>query len=579
MFKQAKKIFGMMEPGAKRWIPFFIVLMFIGAFLDSISVSLMLPLLTTIEYEEGWNTSWYAKAICNAFQIQDRSDYLIAILLMIALIFIVKNIYMVLEYHLQNLFIHRQLYYCKRKLFGAYLDKPYTYFLNANTMECIRIISSDTSQTFAALQNFLTFCTEGIVCLVLAITVFIISPEIALFMSIVLLCEVLFLALKVKALMIKSGETMRMEHSACDKWVSQGIEGIKIVKVSSSKEYVLNEFSKHLIKHCKADAMYKLLDTLPRRILEAITIASVMLFLIGHIMMGGMLETMLPQLAALVVAAVRLLPSANSLSQRINFVPFAEGAVNNLLGVLGNEKNEDSKKVEIDRHLNQKIQFKKEICGKDICYSYPNSSVNVLEHANIAIHKGQAVGIVGLSGAGKTTLMDILLGLLTPEKGQITVDGIDIHNNLPQWFSLLAYIPQQIFLTDDTIRNNIAFGEPSDTIKDEKIWTVLAEAQLDTFVQSLPDGLETEVGERGIRLSGGQRQRMGIARALYRDPELLLFDEATSALDNETEKAVMEAIDKLKGKRTIVIIAHRLTSLDNCDIIYRVENHSVVKER
>ncbi|MDD6203290.1 MAG: ATP-binding cassette domain-containing protein, partial [Lachnospiraceae bacterium] len=210
---------------------------------------------------------------------------------------------------------------------------------------------------------------------------------------------------------------------------------------------------------------------------------------------------------------------------------------------------------------------------------YPNSKALIFDHADMTIPIGAAVGIVGTSGAGKTTIVDVMLGLLTLQTGQILADGVDVKTNYEGWLKNIGYIPQTIFMIDSTIRKNVAFGIADEEIDDNRVWEVLKEAQLDEFVRSLPDGLDTGIGERGIRLSGGQRQRIGIARALFEDPEVLVLDEATSALDNDTEAAIMESINRLHGKKTLVIIAHRLQTIEKCDMVFRVENGKIERER
>ena len=216
---------------------------------------------------------------------------------------------------------------------------------------------------------------------------------------------------------------------------------------------------------------------------------------------------------------------------------------------------------------------------KNITYAYPNTDKLIFDHAKMAIPIGKSVGIVGTSGAGKSTVVDILLGLLETRSGTVCADGADVKPNYRKWLKNIGYIPQMIFMLDDTIRNNVAFGVPKDKINEERLWEVLREAQLDEFVKTLPEGLDTGIGERGIRLSGGQRQRIGIARALYHDPEVLVLDEATSALDNDTEKAIMESINRLHGRKTLIIIAHRLQTIEKCDLVYRVENGQITIER
>ena len=227
----------------------------------------------------------------------------------------------------------------------------------------------------------------------------------------------------------------------------------------------------------------------------------------------------------------------------------------------------------------EKLPVKKEIRLEDITYKYPNTETWIFEHADMEIPVGASVGIVGVTGAGKTTIVDILLGLLQMESGRILADGVNVNENYAGWLKNIGYIPQTIFMIDDSIRKNVAFGVPEEEIDDKKVWRALEEAALDEFVKSLPDGMETGIGERGIRISGGQRQRISIARALYEDPEVLVLDEATSALDNETEAAIMDSINRLHGRKTLVIIAHRLQTIEKCDMVYRVQGEKISRER
>jgi ABC-type multidrug transport system fused ATPase/permease subunit len=227
----------------------------------------------------------------------------------------------------------------------------------------------------------------------------------------------------------------------------------------------------------------------------------------------------------------------------------------------------------------EKLPVTKEIKLSNISYKYPNTDVYIFKGAEMSIPVGSAVGVVGTTGAGKTTIIDILLGLLKLESGSITADGVDISTNYQGWLKNIGYIPQTLFMTDASIRNNVAFGYADDEIDDDRVWEVLKEAQLDEFVRGLPDGLNSSIGERGIRISGGQRQRIAIARALYEDPEVLVLDEATSALDNETEAAIMDSINILAGKKTLVIIAHRLQTIEKCNMVYRVEGGKISRER
>ncbi len=288
---------------------------------------------------------------------------------------------------------------------------------------------------------------------------------------------------------------------------------------------------------------------------------------------------MLETLSTLAAAAFVLLPCVNRINNQINsiayFEPFFMGVSDNLQDEISGEKVDMSFAAEEE----EKLPVKEVIELKGITYAYPNTDKLIFDHADMSIPVGRAVGIVGTSGAGKSTMADILLGLLEVREGAVYADGVDVKQHYRKWMKNIGYIPQMIFMLDDTIRRNVAFGVPEDKIDEERLWEVLREAQLDEFVKSLPQGLDTGIGERGIRLSGGQRQRIGIARALYHDPEVLVLDEATSALDNDTEKAIMDSINRFYGRKTLIIIAHRLQTIEQCDIVYRVEEGKVKIER
>jgi ABC-type multidrug transport system fused ATPase/permease subunit len=298
---------------------------------------------------------------------------------------------------------------------------------------------------------------------------------------------------------------------------------------------------------------------------------------------GTSLTDLLPQLTVLAAAAARLLPSANRINNYLTsiayFEPFLDNVSENLQSEIHDEKINYNGADYRGKTEITKLPVTKTIRMEDITYKYPGTDKLILDKATMEIPVGKSVGIVGSSGAGKTTIVDVLLGLLKPEDGRILADGVDVNTNYTGWLRNIGYIPQTIFMTDSTIRKNVAFGVPDDEIDDNKVWQALKEAALDEFVKELPEGLDTEIGERGIRLSGGQRQRIGIARALFEDPEVLVLDEATSALDNDTEAAIMDSINRLHGKKTLVIIAHRLQTIEKCDMIYRIGDGKAVRDR
>ena len=324
---------------------------------------------------------------------------------------------------------------------------------------------------------------------------------------------------------------------------------------------------------------YSLYNNVPRLLIETVMIMCMVGYMLYLLLKGTGVETMIPTISAFGVAAMRLLPSANRINNQLNTMAFCEpffmNVSDNLLDDISGENTDMSFAQEPDTKLpvNNLIEL------QDITYAYPNTDKLIFDHADLTIPVGSSVGIVGTSGAGKSTVVDILLGLLKPKTGCIYADGVDVMTDYRAWLKNIGYIPQMIFMLDSTIRDNVAFGVDRDAIDEDRVWAVLKEAQLDEFVKGLPDGLDTTIGERGIGLSGGQRQRIGIARALYEDPEVLILDEATSALDNDTEAAIMDSINRLQGKKTLVIIAHRLQTIEKCDMIYRVENGKATLER
>lgn len=565
------------------------IMMVIGAFLETLGVGLILPLVTAITTPDFIEKNEYAKLVCEFLDLHAARTFLIAVISALIFVYIFKNLYLFLEYYVQYRFICNNRFSVQRSLMDVYLHRPYEYFLNAESGEIVRVVTGDTANTFALLSTVLSFFTEAVVSAALIITIIAADPFMAFLLAAVLGGMMLLIGRLIKPVLKRAGLKYQQNSAKTNKWLLQAISGIKEVKVAEKEEYFLDQFSKYGKRAIDSEKKNQVLGTVPRLSIEAFGI-SAMLAVIAILMWKGReVDTMLPQLSAFAMAAVRLMPSVNRMSASLNSMSYQEPALDKMLehlSVAQRWESERDDEVAVGLRENaacdsngQKITLDRQVELSDIIYSYPNAEHPVLEHANMVIPVGKSVGIVGASGSGKTTAIDILLGLLPPQAGQVLVDGINIREDYDGWLAHLGYIPQMIFMLDDTIRANVAFGIPAKEVDDSQVWKALEEAQLKEFVQSLPDGLDTTIGERGVRLSGGQRQRIGIARALYTDPELLLFDEATSALDNETEAAIMESINALHGRKTLVIIAHRLTTIEECDMVYRVENGKIVKER
>lgn len=577
MVEVIKKFNTILSRGQKIRIGIIIVLMLAGAALETASVSLIVPLMTTIMNPGFFAEDKYAALVCKWLDLHSANTFMIAVLIGLIILFLGKDIFLFLEYYVQSRFICNNRLATQQKLMHAYLNKPYEFYLNASTGEIIRIITADVPSAFNLLQSVLDFFTEFTVSMALIIAIITVDWQMATLTAAILLLEMLLIYKVIKPVLRSAGESKQRNDACSNKWILQSLEGIKEVKVSRKEDYFEEQYVFYSKRANSAEKMHSVLQNAPRLMIEAVTIASMLGMITILLMRGRDIATLMPQLSAFAVAAVRLLPSTNRISTALNAIAFYAPTLDHLEANLGDIK--ESEVTDDVRRNDIKISFDSDCNMKDVCFGYPNSEKNVLEKANMSIPAGKSIGIVGSSGAGKTTVVDILLGLLRTDSGQVLADGRNVFDNYDSWLAQLSYIPQTIYMLDDTIRANVAFGIPKDQISDSQIWHVLEESQLKEFVQDLPDGLDTMIGERGVRLSGGQRQRIGIARALYTDPRLLIFDEATSALDNETEAAIMEAINSLHGKKTMIIIAHRLTTIEECDMIYRVENGKVFQEK
>ena len=366
------------------------------------------------------------------------------------------------------------------------------------------------------------------------------------------------------------------------KWLIQGITGIKEIKVGGKEDFFRDNFEISGKKYISAEKWRTVFSNIPRLMIEMVSVCSTLAFIAFMIYKGREIETLVPTLGAFAMAAMKLMPSANRIVAGINQVVFQLPSLNKLLEDI-EMFEEDEKKYSSYRKNNsdkalKALTFNDKIELKNITYSYQNSDRLILDKANMIIPIGKSIGIVGASGSGKTTAVDILLGILLAKEGEVLTDGINVMEHYSEWLSNIGYIPQSIFMLDDDIKSNVAFGVKKEEQDEERVWEALREAQLESFVRGLKDGIHTQIGERGMRLSGGQKQRIGIARALYSNPAVLVFDEATSALDSETEAAVMSSINSLHGKKTMIIIAHRLQTIKECDMVYRVGDGKIVEE-
>lgn len=575
IIRAVKKLNKMLSRDNKKSILRLFVLMIFGGILELFSVSMIIPFISLIMSPERVMNTWYGLWFTNLLNIDSTKDFLAIIAVGLAFLFIFKNAYLLFEYNIQYKFVYDNMVKMQSKVLNSFLYRPYEYYMTIDSGEVIRTINNDISVTYSLLLQMLVMMAEFVVTVMLTITVFIIAPVITLSMAAVMLILIIVLGMVIKPAVRRAGEDNKKAVAGMNKWIIQSIQGIKEIKVMEKELFFRDQFDKNGLVFANAIRKNQLLNTVPRFVIEAACMGTMFLSVAFLVLMGGQIETLAPMLSAVAMAAIRLLPSASRISNGLSYASYSEPMLDNVLDCVSSPYAQyDCNICDTKKQINPltgKIEF------SNVTFRYSNSETNILDDASMVIGCGESVGIVGASGSGKTTTVDIILGLLKPQSGHVLVDGIDITTGISSWYEQIAYIPQTIFLLDGNIRDNIALGD--ENVSDEKIWKALQEASLDEFVRKLPDGLENQIGERGIRISGGQKQRIGIARALYKDPSVLIFDEATSALDNETESSIMESIHRLHGKKTLIIIAHRLSTIDACDKVYRVENGKIVRER
>ena len=550
--------------------------------MEMLSVSLMLPFVEAILNPKKIMVYPIVKNICTFLKVYDENVFLIILALFMGVLYILKNAFLLFQIMIQNRFVHGNLFLTQKKLLHSYLTRPYEFFLGAKSGEILRNIGTDTVASFGILTHVLTLFSELIVSGALLIAIIIVSPGTTLAVGVLSGMLVWIIQVMIRPYLKRAGENHQVSFANMNKWMLQSIQGIKEIKLMRKERYFEKSFAEEGRIYVKSTYTQMTLSSFPKYAIEAMVMSICFVYVALMIYSGTSMLDMVPVVSSIAMAAIRLLPAMSRISGAMAGITFGESAVDKLFVNLKEASlyNDFSLTGASTNPITKDIDgFTEEINICDVEYQYPTGNCNVLDKVEMRIPKGKTIGIVGASGAGKTTVVDVLLGLLKPQKGSVRVDDKDIQTDMEGWLSNIGYIPQAIFMLDASIRENVAFGIEKDAIDDDAVWASLKKAAMDDFVRKLPQGLDTQIGERGMCLSGGQRQRLGIARALYADPALLVFDEATSALDNETEAVVMESINRLQGSKTMVIIAHRLSTIKECDMVYRVENGKIIQDR
>lgn len=556
---------------------FLFILIVIGSFLELAAVAIFSPFINFLMNPSEVENNGILSRISTQFHLNTYEQFLTFMCIIIIIIYVAKNIFLLFKQWYNIRFSNDVQNRLAVRMLSVYMREPYTFHLNKNIAVLQRSIQNDTLQFSIAMVNMVQLLSEILVCISLGMMLFVVSRSMAMIVALLLfVCVGLYMKIT-RRFIKKLGKEFQFYSAKIYQWINQSLSGIKEVKVLSREEFFIESFGKYNKLAVRMNGINKLIQGSSKYLVETVCMVGLFLVIIARIYYSQHdTSTFVAQLAVFAMAAFRLLPAANRINEHFSTMNYASASIDLIYEDLVEIENHDgtaARKQETQTDWN----FENSIVIRNISYAYPNTDENVLDDACCEIPKGKTAAFIGSSGAGKTTLADIILGLLPPQRGKVLADGMDIFKNIDLWHKQVGYIPQVIYLADDTIRNNIAFGVNEESIDEASVEAALKKAQLYDFVDNLPEGLDTFVGDRGIRLSGGQRQRIGIARALYHDPEILVLDEATSALDNETEIAVMEAIDSLKGLKTMLIIAHRMTTIKNADIIYEIADGKITK--
>ena len=558
------------------------VMIFIGGLLETLGVGAMIPLVNALlmpeKLQEYIDKYEFLQRICDMLNIESAGQVTKVLLLGLMAIYVIKNLYVLFLIYRQNSFITQNRNKMISRVMAEFLNRPYEKYLGADIPTVFRITDSDIPQTFALILAMLQLASEVVVSFLIFVVLLWQNVAMTLFIIAIFGVMTLIVLKVLKPRLNKIGAKNQAIQSRIAKWRIQATYGLKDVKVLNREEFFVRNYYETGKVGADVARNYAVLNNTPRVLIETVFIVSVLSFITIYINSGGNVGEIMTTIAAFGVAAIRVLPSVNRINTYITEIAYTQPSLDFVYENLQEGMKTDAMLAE--RRANsqvEKLKLEDKIELNHISFHYPDSDKYIFKDAHMAVPKGKSVGIIGASGAGTSTIVDVLLGLLHAQEGEITCDGVNIFKNYESWLAQVGYIPQAIYLIDESIRDNIAFGIDADKIDDKRIWEVLEEAQLKEFIEELPEGLDTTIGDRGVRLSGGQRQRIGIARALYNDPEILVFDEATSALDNDTEAAVMEAVNSFHGKKTMIIIAHRLNTIEKCDIIYKVENTKLVE--
>ncbi len=541
------------------------------ALFETLGVSVLLPFVQALLELDKVRNKWYISPIAD--KINSDTMLTVIIVILIVVVYLIKNIYITFATKYQIFVQNKIRKDMSTRMLQSYMKHPYSFFLNTNSSVVLRGITQDVDGVYSIVMCVLQVFTN--IAVIVGIGILLLCTDVFITVSVFILALFCFIVITLgfRKTLSRLGRAQREMTIAQSQCAYQAIMGIKEILVMRRQNFFSKRYAQAYEDKAKADADKMLIDALPERIIETLFVTGIMAAICIRLNMKQDMTDFISSLAVFAVGAFRIMPAVSRIVAQINCIvfykPTLESAYHNMCEVDNFEKTNH---LFAEASDGEKLAFDKELCIENLTWQYRVDGEMVLKGLDMTIKKGQSVALIGNSGTGKTTLADMILGLLKPNAGKIMCDGTDVYSNLNSWGNLIGYVSQSIFLIDDTIKNNVAFGIAENEIDEGKIWRALDQAQMKEFVLELPEKLDTIAGERGVRFSGGQRQRIAIARALYTEPEILVLDEATSALDTETENAVMESIENLQGKKTLIIIAHRLSTIRKCDKVYEIKD-------
>ncbi len=581
-----KKLYEIFSPRERMHILLLFLFSWFAAFAQAFGVVAFFPFISVLMNPEMIFENRFLEALYTWRNFNDTNSFTIFLGIGVFFIVVFSNIAAALNIWAKNHFVLLKNHTLSRRLLSVYLSKPYDYFLQKNTNELGTNILSEVGQlTSGYLMSLFGILIHGSVLAVMLIMLLIVDPIVTIGTIVFLGGSYGLLNIIIKKKLKSSGEARLQANSNRFRLASEALSSIKITKVMGNEAYFVDNYSVHSEKFARHNIFARVAAETPRYILEAIAFGGIVFFIVINLMRGEAINQLIPIVSLFAFAGYRMLPALNNLYNDVVHLYYNQAVLDKIYIDMIEEESENDSVLPVEALPRgpseiEKLAFNERFTLKDIQFRYSNSTPNVIDNLTLSIEKNTSIGIAGATGAGKTTLVDIILGLLVPSVGEIMIDNTKITEiNRRASQQMIGYVPQDIYLSDDTIRNNIAFGVPEKEIDEQKVHLAAKTAALDDFIKrELPQKYDTQIGERGVRLSGGQKQRIGLARALYRNPELLVLDEATSSLDGSTEEAVLRAIQNASKARTVIMIAHRLNTLKDCDQIYVIENGKILSQ-